>query len=332
MSDFRKYDHLQRMGHRNTRGLEEGKVYVFPKLDGTNASVWAEIPMDPLNPTLVRGGSRNRQLAPGEDNAGFLGWLLGDSAEALDMRTVALENTHLIFYGEWLVPHTLKTYEMAAWRQFYVFDVWDREEGRYLPFEDYRDLLKPTSIPTIHPLRIIENPSGAQLKAITEENDFLIKEGEGLGEGVVCKNYDWRTPKSGRVWGKFVRSEFKAGHRATMGVSTEQGHGNREVERQIAEQFVTKTLVDKTLAKVLIDVVNDVTVEGVHSAMSDFERFMFANYRNRIIPQLLGRVWHDLIDEEMFAILKKHKGATIDFRRLQARTTTIIKSLVPELF
>ena len=39
---FTKYQHLERLGTTEVEGIEVGEVYVFPKLDGTNASVWVD--------------------------------------------------------------------------------------------------------------------------------------------------------------------------------------------------------------------------------------------------------------------------------------------------
>jgi hypothetical protein len=320
---FRKYDHLEKQGHRNTRGIEEGKCYVFPKIDGTNACVWSD-------GTTVFAGSRKRQLELGEDgdNAGFYAWVMSDDPKATALRHLALANPDLILYGEWLVPHTLKTYHPEAWRRFWIFDVFHRseEERFYLDFETYSAILDPTGVDYIDPLAIYNNATGAQLKGETEGNDFLIMEGQGVGEGVVIKNYEWRREGShDRVWGKFVRSEFKVSHRRTMGAPEKEGR--TEVERVIAEQFVTPTLVEKNLAKVCL-IVSDSEPNG--NAMEREE--LLSTFRGRIIPQLLGRVWNDLIDEEMWNILKKHKGATIDFKRLQALATVQIKTILPDLF
>ena len=39
---FEKYQHVERFGTSEVEGIELGRTYVFPKLDGTNASVWLE--------------------------------------------------------------------------------------------------------------------------------------------------------------------------------------------------------------------------------------------------------------------------------------------------
>lgn len=66
MSKFKKYQSLERLGTQATDGITDGIVHVFFKIDGTNASLWMD--------GRVRGGSRNRELALENDNAGFLNW------------------------------------------------------------------------------------------------------------------------------------------------------------------------------------------------------------------------------------------------------------------
>ncbi len=53
MSEFRKYMHVERYGNDEVQGIEIGTCYIFPKLDGTNGSVW-------LQDDQVCCGSRNR--------------------------------------------------------------------------------------------------------------------------------------------------------------------------------------------------------------------------------------------------------------------------------
>ena len=124
-SPFRKYDHLERARHRNVHGVLEGKVHVFPKLDGTNASVWSD-------GFEVFAGSRNRQLSADADNAGFHAWVHSDDPVAKRLRDFVIANPGLVLYGEWLVPHTLKTYREEAWRKFWIFDVYDRARSARL--------------------------------------------------------------------------------------------------------------------------------------------------------------------------------------------------------
>lgn len=321
---MRKYEHLERLGHRNNADITIGEVFVFPKIDGTNASVWVDEWGD------IKCGNRRRTLSLDKDHAGFMAWVYGDSGAALMLRVFVKTNPDLILYGEWLVPHSLKTYREDAWRKFYVFDVYDKRTGEYLHYNKYSKLLEEAAVDYVAPLCMITNPRIGDLKAQTETNTYLIAENAGLGEGVVAKNYEWRTPHRDQVWAKIVRNEFKEKNNKEFGYTLKTG--SRLIENEIAEFYVTPTLVSKTLAKVLLDVSNDISEPGVDPNMPDFENYMAANYRGKIIPQLLNRVYHDMVTEEIWNILKKFKNATIDFKTLQSLVTVKTKQYAPELF
>lgn len=185
---FKRYQHLERFGTTEVERIELGECYVFPKIDGTNASVW-------LHNGEIQAGSRTRHLSIEKDNAGFLEWVLKQE----NLLNYLKENpTHRLF-GEWLVPHSLKTYRNDAWRKFYVFEVVeDRdlselqhdadEKFNYLHYNDYKPLLEKHEIDFIPPISVIRNSNYEQLVNQLMKNDFLIEDGKGYGEGIVLKN------------------------------------------------------------------------------------------------------------------------------------------------
>ena len=152
-------------------------------------------------------------------------------------------------YGEWLVPHTLRTYREEAWRKFYVFDVMDidGDSARYRKPEDYTEMLEFYGIDYIPCTHIITNPRTDDLHKVLEGNTYLMQEGE-IGEGIVIKNYDY-VNKYGRVtWAKLVRNEFKERHVKNTGATVREG--TQGIEEAIVDLYVTKALVRKELAKI----------------------------------------------------------------------------------
>ena len=125
--EFKKYQHVERFGTIETDGIDNGMCYVFPKIDGTNAQLWWD--------DGLCAGSRNRELTVGADNAGFYEWAKGQRV----FNSFFGKHPQLRLYGEWLVPHTLKTYNESVWRKFYVFDVMD--EDKYLHYDEYSKIL-----------------------------------------------------------------------------------------------------------------------------------------------------------------------------------------------
>lgn len=295
MSDtFLEYQHIERLGSDEVDGILDGVCYVFPKIDGTNASVWYDA-------GRVRAGSRRRELSEDADNAGFMAWV---NAAQQTFKILFAIHPQWRVYGEWLVPHTLKTYREDAWRRFYVFDVWDDERQDYLPWEDYSGLMGLSCIP---PLEIVTNPSIEHLTGLLERNTYLIADGNGTGEGLVIKNYAYRNKYGRRTWAKIVRNEFKERNREAFGIPTVD---MSNFEQELAAEYVTRGRVAKTLEK--MRETGDVT--------------------SRRIPELLSRVWNDVIVEETWDILKEHKNPTIDFKALNRAVIATTKRNCPELF
>lgn len=300
--EFRKYQHLERFGTEEVDGIELGECLVFPKLDGTNGSVWLD------NEGNVKAGSRNRELTLDKDNAGFYAYIL--SSEKIKAY-LTKHPTHRLF-GEFLVPHTLKTYRDDVWRRFYIFDVCidrDEEVVEYIPYDVYQSLLEEFDLDYISPLCKIKNGSYDNFIKSLEVNNFLIKDGQGNGEGIVIKNYEFYNKYKRKTWAKIVTSEFKEKHYKTMGAP--EIKPKEMIEQQIVDDFVTEAFIDKEYAKIVHE------NEG---------------WSSKLIPMLFGRVFSELVKEETWNILKKYKNPKIDFRTLNTLVINKIKQDKSEIF
>lgn len=293
---FIKYPHLERFGTDEVDGINVGTCHVFPKIDGTNASVW-------MDEGLMRFGSRNRELTRQDDNAGFANW----AWEQRPLRTLLLRHPSLRLYGEWLVPHSLKTYREDAWRKFYVFDVM-HADGTFLNYDAYSDLLSEFGVDFIPCMTKAINPTYEVLLECSKRNLFLIEDGKGVGEGIVIKQYGWTNRFQRTTWAKLITNTFRDEHIKVMGGSV---HVTRMVEEDIAEEFVTKHSIDKIVAKIR-------TEKG--------------QFGSKDIPQLLGTAFHELVVEELWNAIKKHKNPKIDFKTLNTFVINRVKALMPELF
>lgn len=299
MTEFKKYQHLERLGTTEVDGIETGTCYVFPKLDGTNASVWIDAEGN------LKAGSRNRVLSQENDNAGFLFHVLQNEDT---YRPYFEKHPNHILYGEWLVPHSLRTYRDTAWKVFYVFDVYNVETEQYLHYDVYSEELKAFNIEYIPPITIIKNGSDEQFRMCVEKNKYLIEEDQGFGEGVVVKNYEFVNQFGRVVWAKVISNSFKDIHHKEMGVPI---LGGISIEEKIANDFVTSHLVEKTYAKI-------VTEED--------------GWSSKYIPRLIQTVFYDLIQEETWNFIKAHKNPKVDFKYLQRLTTQRVKEIKPEVF
>jgi len=298
--EFIKYQHVERLGTDDVLDIEVGKCYVFPKIDGTNASLW-------LTGETLHAGSRNRELSIGDDNANFLGWAMLNVKMLTGLLGALPEGCRV--FGEWLVPHSLKTYRDDAWRRFYLFDVM-LEDGTYMNYDLYSAVCKDCGFDDyIPPLRIIQNPHAEDIMKCLEENRFLIPDDKGTGEGVVVKNYDFVNKYGRTTWAKLVTSSFKEKHSKEMGAPESQGRDF--IEEDIAEEYLTSEVIEKVYAKI----VNDTGA-----------------WRSEYIPRLLGTVFHDFVTECIWEVIKKKKNPRIDFKLLQRFTVIKVKQVKPEIF
>ena len=329
------YTHVERLAHPNAEGLLMGECYVFPKLDGTNAVLW-----HPSDTGGIACGSRRRDLSKegADDNAGFRAamqerWDSGALDEVFDFI-----GQDMLIYGEWLVPHSLKTYREEAWYQYYIFDVRHPETFVYQHYDDWGPQLRALGMNVLEPLAIIKNPTEEDITHVRDTaNTYLIEENEGLGEGVVVKNYAFRNHVGKQVWGKSVRNDFK--EKALREHGSPEREGSFQVEKEIAEEYVTKAFVEKTRAKVENSTLEEAGLgwheESRPADADDHERQrkrMLEEKRGQLIPRLLQTVYQELIIEETASFAKKFKDPTVSFKKLRAFTIAQVKKFAADLF
>lgn len=295
---FKKYMHIERFGNDEVQGIELGNCTIFPKIDGTNGSAWAE-------DGIVFAGSRRRVLSAEEDNAGFYAHVQNTP----EYKKFLDRYPHLRLYGEWLVPHSLKTYTKDAWRRFYVFDVYDDIKEKYLPYSVYQEILKHYEIDYIPAMCTFKNATHDNLTVELQNNKFLIEEGAGFGEGIVIKNYEFQNRFGRTVFAKIVSNQFKEKHQREMGPTEKKF--KEMVEQKIVDEYVDAHFVGKTYAKI----VNEC-----------------GGWNSKYIPRLLNTVYYDLVNEELWNVVKKMGNPIINFKTLLGLTIVKIKELRSELF
>lgn len=293
--NFIKYQHIERFGTSEVEGIEFGECYVFPKIDGTNASVW-------LCNGKICAGSRRRELSDEQDNANFY----KNIKQNKNILKYLMEYPNHRLFGEWLVPHSLKTYRKDAWQKFYVFDV--MVDNKYLHYEEYQPLLEKFDIEYIPPIRIVKNGSYEHFVKLLESNQYLIENGKGNGEGIVIKRYDYVNKYGRTTWAKIIASEFKEKHYKAMDAPMQNGKSIPEEEA--VNSYLTKAMIDKVYAKIEQD-------GGFHS---------------KDIFRLLNTVYHDFVIEEIWQIVKKQKNPVINFKTLQHFVFAKVKKEYSQLF
>ena len=297
--EFMKYPHLERFGNLEVTGIEHGVTHVFPKIDGTNASMWLR------GDGMFCYGSRTRELSPNADNAGFMA-TLDNTPYGTGYKRFLRKYSNLRLYGEWLVPHTLKNYRDDAWRRFYIFDVFDEIQQLFLPYNEYIQLFAGYEIDYIPCYKVWKNGGYEDFLNTAKEMKYLLKDETGFGEGCVIKRYDFQNRHGRTNWAKIVLAEFKEKR-----VSTKPDVGGVDAfEEQVANDLVTAALVDKEYSKIALE-----------------------GWTNRSIPRLLETVYRCVVVEELYDYLNKNKKqSTINFKTLKHFVNAKVKELKKEVF
>lgn len=302
---FIRYQHVERIDAEETEGLLDGVCHVFPKMDGSNMCAYTE-------DGEVHTMSRNREIAPPEPFASFV-------AANGNIGRFLRDFPGLRLYGEWMVPHTVRTYVPEVWNRWFVFDVvaedrdatyeWQgkalRIENGYIPYEDYAPVLEEYGIDFIPPLSVLDRPSVRDLERIADAGNTWMM-AEGCGEGVVVKRYGF-VNRFGRVsWAKVLNSTFRTFKVLPRGRTADAG----TVEHMIAERYVTRDLVDKEHSRIVAD----------------------GCPKKSVPPRLLNTVYHCILTECIWDAVKRFGSPTVDFRTLKKECETMTKAVCPEVF
>lgn len=298
---FRPYQHIERITSVSCDGLlENAKIIVQAKLDGTSSSVWFEN-------GDVHCGSRKREITPEEDNAGFANWIQNcDDTESTMIRAFVTANPNLRLFGEWLgstkfIGH-IKDYNIESKSHFYIFDVFDDDSEKYLSFDEYLPILGAYNLDkwVIPILAVLDNPTLDQVSEIAKNNTFLLDNANHPGEGVVIKCYEWHNQFGHQQFGKLILDEYIQKKKKNNIVRIP---GN--VEQEIIDTYVTDSELSKIYAKIALACSVDTLdiKNGKHVGM------------------FVSTVYHDLL-EECPNWVKKMKNPVVDFAALKALCQT----------
>lgn len=103
----------------------------------------------------LAAGSRKRELTILDDNAGFA----AHANEESGVKAYLARHPHHYIYGEWLIKNQINWYKADAWRKFYIFDVYNDDQHRYLQPEEYEEELVALGANVIPQMAIFENPT-----------------------------------------------------------------------------------------------------------------------------------------------------------------------------
>ena len=296
---YKSYQHIEKLGTSETEGILKGEVHLSYKIDGSNGCIYLK------DNGELGFGSRKRELSITEDNMGFMTSFVTDKSLYSKFEEILKKNPNFIIYGEWLVPVTIKRYGKDAWKKFYVFDVFNNEDGTYLPFNSYKEMLDEYGLLYIPEITVLNDPSEEDIKEYLDKTgEFLIT--EGLGEGIVIKNYDYKNKYGRRTWAKILTEDFKKNKkelRKRIHIAKNEG----DIELLIVNYYLTSEHVLKEKYKI---------------------EEKYGGWSSKNIFELLNRVYDEFLKDNFELILKRYKDPTINFKLLRQYSNDFVKEII----
>lgn len=219
----------------NCQGFEIGDfICVSEKFDGACAS----FQYDPEDNILV-AFSRKQMLTPTNVLNGFYNFV-----QALPLNDFAIPN--IVVFGEWAGARNKIVYEKENQKQWYVFDVFDKETEQYWEQEKVKEFCKQHGLKYIH--QFYEGPfiSWEHVKSFCHNPQYGQTQ-----EGVVCKNQTKLKDPNNRaeMYLKVVNTDFKESKIKIPKEIDPEKEAEKTKAEKLIECIVTENRVGKMLLK-----------------------------------------------------------------------------------
>ena len=236
----KRYMEIERIRDDYEAGFQAGDlVQISEKIDGSNGAVQ----YDAKTGTLA-AFSRNRQLNEKNRLSGFWDYVQGLCAE--DYK----ETPDYVIFGEWLTYNGI-VYKPENINKWYVFDIYDRKEMRYLPQTEVKQFARDHNLLYVHVFYEGAFISWEHVKSFVGRSVYGDQ-----GEGVVIKNQtrlnsmDFAHP----FVVKIVREDLKEVKRGvTRGKEDPEKAKEKLAAKEAVQSIVTRQRVEKELYKMRDD-------------------------------------------------------------------------------
>lgn len=296
--EYKKYQHIEKLGTHEVEGILKGEVHLTYKIDGSNSCVY-------LRDNALFYGSRNRELSLDNDNQGFMAACSGNAGFTEAMFKLLSLHPNWIVYGEWLVPVNIKRYKKDAWKKFYIFDIFDCGSMTYLRFDSYIDDLRALGLDYIPEIAVLNDPTEEEVRSYLDRTgEYLLDNGQG--EGIVIKNYEYRNPYGRQTWAKILTEDF-ATHKRNRRIANHNDREESPIEYGIISALLTPEHIQKEKAKLE-------------------EKYGF--WESRFIFELLNRTFLEFYADNWQIILKKYHWPALNFKKLKSFSDEKVKEVL----
>lgn len=227
-TNFPKYPKIYRLGHDETRGVLNGTITIEEKLDGSNFRFM-------LDDGVWVFGSRNTKLGNENDKIGGMFKSAVEYIKTLPKNVVEqIHKTYgpVVFYGENMVPHTIKDYYWDKMPPVIGFDIFSLNTGRFFDNKTKRDMFEMLGMDVV-PLIYEGGVEGVDDYITIPKSVWR----DGLAEGIVIKNYNHQ------IFAKVVDVRFSE--------ENKKAFGSYKVGDPITDKYVTSYRVEKMILKLV---------------------------------------------------------------------------------
>lgn len=302
-----KYPSLNYPDDPETDGVfAEGEIVVQEKLDGANFRFCLEDNLSDEYHTDWRDivcGSRNVAYKNPEDESNQFGdtiEYLRDNVDADTVRSIQDEFGELTFFGESMEnPHTIKEYDFGEIPLFIGFDIWQHDEGRFLPQEEAEHLFDRLGLDVSPVIDIVRAEAWDDYEFEVPESQY----GDVQAEGVVFKNHSTDT------YAKFVRADFKERNNKSFNSKPKESTDAVKLSRS----YITNARIEKTAHK-LVD-------EGPYDSL-----------QMEMMEELPEAVIRDMASEEAGTIFMEERYDELDIGEFRSdvasRCAEVLKGML----
>lgn len=289
---MKKYRKIYNKGFDASK-FTEG-VVIQEKLDGSNASFTME-------DGELKVFSRRKELDEEENLQGFYQYITEKASKFSDYQKDLLER--YIIFGEWLVKGKLKYRECSYW-EFYVFDVFDKTEDRYLTHEElvsfYVDERFVEFFPSVGMTVLYKN----EMTLVNERVDELMSSSRRVednkpGEGVVIKCL-----KENRDCYKFITQDYRE-------IKGSQHKTNKTQDEHIVDYAITKPRMQKMINR------------AIDEDRLSYDDLYIQNF-GTVMREVGSDFVDDIIDEELDSMIKTIK------KRIGKKSASVLREILME--
>lgn len=222
---------------KNTDAFRAGDIVsITEKIDGANASIC----YDAETKGLKCFSSKN-ELTFANQLRGFFPYV--QSLDVTPFQTYA----DYIFFGEWLVSHTVR-YEEDTYNHWYLFSVYDTKTTRWLPQSFVKEFAEKYHFPYVHELYYGPFISWEHVYSFANSPAYGTQQ-----EGVVIKNQTALEEERGPHILKYVNPSFKETQKSNRKAKQEDPNKLKEKAKaeEIMRMIVTEARVRKLFHKLI---------------------------------------------------------------------------------